>query len=272
MIKAIDTSGNESLAAATIVTNLGDPLVANVIDTIDLRAAGFPGVFDGQLSAGDLVALTTNSIWSPNSGVPLWSADDTSPMWDLIYYQALIYRTTITLNSSHIGAQMTIAHTLSGTAARIDYRRPAGGSALMYGDAGTLMWSNDDDAPLRLNAPGWQPWPGTITAEIGDYEIRVSTAFSRTRGRIAALAVNIDVPDITEHLHNVNILGVGTRLPFTKTYHSIRAVHLTLQDNASSAVTARVMDKNASLGPLVKCFDVVNAATTGQVDAIIQGF
>src|SRR6185436_8401427 len=49
MVKAVDSSttanpeGNESQNAAYIVTDLGDPIVANVVETFDLKAAGFIG-------------------------------------------------------------------------------------------------------------------------------------------------------------------------------------------------------------------------------------
>jgi hypothetical protein len=115
------------------------------------------------------------------------------------------------------------------------------------------------------------PWPGSITTEAGEYQIRVKTAFGRTRGRIDALAVSWDVPDITEYLDDVSILTAGTRLPITKAFHTIRAVNLTLQDDGGTARTARVLDKTIT-GPLIKCFDGSNAATGGRVDAIIQGF
>lgn len=42
MVKAIDTSGNESNAPATIYAQLGDVIVDNLVLTYDVKAAGFP--------------------------------------------------------------------------------------------------------------------------------------------------------------------------------------------------------------------------------------
>lgn len=272
LIKAVDTCGNESLNPAAVVVNLGDPLIDNIITTRDLKAEGFPGqIGGGAVSAGSLLADTTGSIWNPNDAALLWSANDASPMWDLIYYKALTYRTTVTVAAAEVGSQMTIAKTLSGDAYKLEYRRPVGDVAPMWGATDTVMWSGDDNAPMRINAPGWMPWPGAITAEAGDYEIRVHTAFGGTRGRIDALSVNFDVPDITEYLHGISIAALGTRLAPAKSYHAIRAVHLTLQDDGGTARTARVMDKSLA-GPLINCFDSSSAAATGHVDAIIQGY
>lgn len=273
LIKSVDTSGNESLDPALIAINLGDPVVNNIITTIDLHGTGFPGEIAGAtVSGGDLLADSTTSIWNPNDAVRFWSADAADDMWDLTYYTALTYLTTITASAGEAGAQMTIARTIDGDAWQLDYRRPAGDAALMWGDAGALMWSGDDAAPFRGNAPGYMPWPGAITAEAGDYEIRVRTAFGHTQGRIDALAVNFDVPDIIEYLNDIAIAAPGTRLPITQTYHAITGVHLTLQDDGGTALTARVMDKDETLGPLINTFDATNAATTGNVDAIIQGY
>ena len=273
LIKSVDTSGNESLDPALIAINLGDPVVNNIITTIDLHGTGFPGEIAGAtVSGGDLLADSTTSIWNPNDAVRFWSADAADDMWDLTYYTALTYLTTITASAGEAGAQMTIARTIDGDAWQLDYRRPVGDAALMWGDAGALMWSGDDAAPFRGNAPGYMPWPGAITAEAGDYEIRVRTAFGHTQGRIDALAVNFDVPDIIEYLNDIAIAAPGTRLPITQTYHAITGVHLTLQDDGGTALTARVMDKDETLGPLINTFDATNAATTGNVDAIIQGY
>lgn len=272
LVKAVDTSGNESLNAARIAVNLGDPIVKNVISSDDLKALGFPGlVSNASISGGNLLANTADSIWNPNPGARMWSVDS-DPMWNLTFWKALTYRATITISAGEENAQMTIDRIIDGDSWRLDYRRPVGDSATMWGDAATLMWSGDDAAPMRNNAPGYLPWPGAITTELGDYEIRVRTAYGRTRGRIDALTVNIDVEDIVEYLNDIAIAAAGTRLPITETYHVIRGVNLTLQDDGGSARTTRWIDKNTALGPLIKAFDSTNTATTGHVDVIIQGY
>src|SRR5574343_1615849 len=110
------------------------------------------------------------------------------------------------------------------------------------------------------------PWLGGITAETGEYEIRVRTNLSRTQGQIRNLIVNFDVPDIMETVDDKAISASGTRLPLTKSYYAILNVNLTVQDDGGSARTARVMDKSTS-GPLVKCFDINGNPTAGKVDA-----
>jgi hypothetical protein len=271
MVKAIDTSGNESPETANIVTDLGQPIIANIVDTIDLQGTGFPGLIGGAtISGGILLANSTSSIWAPNDTAPFWSGD-ANDMWNLTYYQAMIYEGTSTVGATEAGAQMTIDYDIDGLGARIEYRRPAGDAAAMWGTDSEWTWA-DDAAPFRANGPGWRPWPGALAAEVGDYDIRVRADFGRSRGRIDVLAVNLDMPDIVEYIDDANIAGAGTRLTLARTYRVIRNVNLTLQDDGGVAASARVIDKNAALGPLINCFTTAGGATTGRVDAIIQGY
>ena len=50
------------------------------------------------------------------------------------------------------------------------------------------------------------------------------------------------------------------------------ASNLTLQDDAYNATHAIVVDKNASTGPLIRCYDKDGNADNCTVDAIIQGY
>lgn len=271
MIKAVDTSGNESAAPAYLTINLGDPVVDNVIATRNMEFLGFPGkIGAGTVTGGDLVANSTESIWNPNFNTPFWSTDG-DDMWDLTYYAAMTYRAPVTIAAAESGSKMTITQDIAAESWSIDYRKGAADGQSMWGATATLMWSGDDYAPMRNNAPGYMPWLGGITAETGDYEIRVRTNFSHTQGRIRNLIVNLDVPDIMETVDDKAISASGTRLPLTKSYYAILNVNLTVQDDGGSARTARVMDKSTS-GPLVKCFDINGNPTAGKVDATIQGY
>lgn len=271
MIKAVDTSGNESLDFASIFTNLGQPIVANIVDVFNLQASNFPGVIaGGAVSAGSLLANSTDSIWSPDDTAPMWS-DDADAMWDLTYYAALTYVASITVGGTEAGAQMTIDYSMKGLGAALEYRHPTGDAAPFWSTDSAPMWT-DDAAPFRTNAGGWLPWPGALAAQAGEYQFRIRTGFGRTRGRVDALAINLDVPDIVEYLDDINISAGGTRLPLTNTYRVIRNVNLTLQADGGSAAGIKVIDKSAALGPLVNCTTTAGSATSGRVDAIIKGY
>lgn len=272
LIKAVDTSGNESQNVAAIVTDLGDPLVANVIVTHDFHALGFPGTItagtvDG--GSGDLIADADASpmMWSA-AAAAMWVVDETTVMWDGTTYAAMGYIDGYTVDAADAGAQLTLAHAVAGDSFAIDYRRV--GLAPMWSAEPDPMWT--DDTALMWIVEEWRPWPGAIAAEPITYEWRVSTAAGVTRGRISVLAAQLDVPDILEYFDDVTVGIGGSRLALTNTYRAIKNVSLTLQHDGGSARTVRTMDKNASLGPLVQCFDSAGAGTAGKIDAVLQGY
>ena len=272
LIKAVDTSGNESQNVAAIVTDLGDPLVANVIVTHDFHALGFPGTKTAgtvEGGSGDLIANADASpmMWSTDAAA-MWAVDETTLMWSGATYAAMSYIDGYTVAAADAGAQLTLTHTVAGDSFAVDYRRT--GMAPMWSAEPDPMWT--DDAALMWISEDWRPWPGAIAAEPITYEWRVSTAAGVTRGRISVLSAQLDVPDILEYFDDVTVGSGGSRLTLTKTYRAIKNVSLTLQHDGGSARTVRTMDKNASLGPLVQCFDSAGTGTAGKIDAVLQGY
>ena len=66
MVKAFDTSGNESANAVTLVKDLGDPSTANVIAQIDYEADAYPGKLTDcavDVGTGDLFADEEASLF-----------------------------------------------------------------------------------------------------------------------------------------------------------------------------------------------------------------
>ena len=272
LIKAVDTSGNESTNPSAIVTDLGDPLVANVIVTYDYHAAGFIGEKTGgtvEAGSGDLIADADASakMWA-NDLANMWSVDETMLMWAGTTYGEMTYIDSYTVAAADAGAQLTLANAIAAGSFTIDYRRS--GTANMWTSEPAPMWS--DDAALMWASEEWRPWPGAVAAEPITYEWRVRTAAGATRGRISALAAQLDVPDIVEYFDDASIASGGTRLALTNTYRAIKNVSLTLQDDGGAARTVKTMDKNASLGPLIQCFNSAGSGTTGKIDAVLQGF
>jgi hypothetical protein len=49
-------------------------------------------------------------------------------------------------------------------------------------------------------------------------------------------------------------------------------VQITLQSDGGTAVLVHIVDKNATLGPLIRCLNSAGAQVTGKVDAVIQGY
>ncbi|MCC7494195.1 MAG: hypothetical protein IT204_17685, partial [Fimbriimonadaceae bacterium] len=124
LIKAVDTSGNESASAARIVTSLGDPPIAGTeAALVDFRFLGFPGAITGaSVVAGDLVADSDPSAL-------MWMSD-AAPMWgeagaDMFAgggYLPMAYQDEIAFTDPPPGARVLLRHTIEGEGADIAYR------------------------------------------------------------------------------------------------------------------------------------------------------
>lgn len=273
LIKAVDTTGNESKNVAVIVTNLGDPIVDNVLFSYDVHADGFPGALTGcavEGGSGDLVSDIDSSplMWADDS-YNFWDLEETNPTWDVSTYFATSYEFSCEMVEGWVGAKVSLSTTHTSSAIGISYRK--NGLSDMWSTEGDPMWDSDSDVMWTLD--DWLPWPGYITAEVGMYEWKLDTPASSDEHRMSALSVIIDVPDIIESFEDLSVIFGGTRLPITKTYRQIKNVSVTLQyEGGGTAVSAVVMDKNASLGPLINCIDSSLNSVAGSIDATIQGF
>ena len=300
MVKAVDTSGNESVNAAVVVTDLGDRIVDNVLVDYDLRAAGFPGtIAAGTISGGDLVGASGAVYWSSNSRAPFWPP--AQPLfWPADVYGNVDYSWTYTPALDLVGSTLSIASTIAGSPWAITYRE-AGSSAFYDATDGDLYWSDEgstfDDVLLEDNVSQWlmednvtpismetplggvfwlpvdyQPWPGAIgSVRRVTYEFRLTVSGGAVQPDVSALRMIFDVPDVMETLGDVAVLAAGTRLPLTKTFRAITAVNLTVQAGPNAAVTARIEDKSL-IGPLVTARNAAGTAVDASIDAIVQGY
>lgn len=273
MAKAVDVAGNESLEPALLVIELGNPLLANVILTRDWSGLGFPGaIVNGSIEPGtaDLIAEDVGTLfWAGSPGAPVWTADPGGAFWTADYRE-MTFTATLVPTEEEVPSRLTLAADVTGGVWEILYRVPQP-MPFWTGDS-NAFWTGDAN-PMWSEATGtFVPWPGEIDDLARQpYEIRVRTGAGPVQGRISTLRAILDVPDERETIEDLIIGGAGTRAPLSKTYRSIRAVHLTLQEDGGNAVTAKSLDKSATLGPLIACFDAALAQTGGLVDVTIEG-
>lgn len=271
MIKAVDTSGNESENAAYIVVNLGDPDIANIVETFDRQAGSWPGILTGGAINGsnELEANIETLMWDVSEESGMWAADSSHLMWAVTTYSQMTYEDQIEVSAALAGSRMIIERDVEGDPWSIYYR--SNGPALMWSvDPTALMWTSEADA--MWNIPSYQPWPGEIIAENTTYDFLITTGHGPTQGKVNAFSIVIDAPDMDEILDDVAISALGTRLPITKPFTVIKNIQLTVQNNGGSAVTARYLDKDVELGPLVECLSAAGSAVSGVTDARIKGY
>lgn len=268
LVKAVDTSGNESLSAATFFVDYGALQFQNVAELVDLKDAGFPGAFvNGSVIGGDAVANSDTLFWK-SDGLPFWTID-ASIMWPGTY-KDMQYTCTLTPPLPWLGGILFVDMILTASSSRVDYAQDSG--ALFWGDASSPMWTGDGVLFWSGVPSAFAPWPGQLTGYTRQtYQIRITTMGGNIQGRIGELQAIFDMPDLEETLLNVAIALDGTtRLPVTKPFAAITIVSPSPIDDGSVA-RVRVLDKEA-VGPLVLAVDAAGIPVDGFSDFIVKGY
>ena len=270
LMKAVDQSGRESATAAFIILALGDALSANVVRTLDRRAAGWPGTLTGGAieTEGHIAASSSAAAWSGDDMAPAWSGDLDAPAWEGAF-AAMTYLDAIVPELADLPCDLLVSIEASGEPWRLEYR--TGGAAAAWSENAAPAWTGNNSAPAWAPLDAWRPWPGRLPVSRQSYELRVTTGAGTTRGRVDQLRFELDVEDRVERLDDVAIAPGGTRLPITPgAFRFITNVQMTLQDIGTGAVTIRTLDKDIS-GPLVAAYDLNGDNVTAEIDALVQG-
>jgi hypothetical protein len=272
-IVAVDAAGLESIETSWIVTDLGDPFVANVVEEIDFKALGFPGMFSGgTISVGNLVANTETLFYAADDAVPVYTSDSavfyTVPTYSLMTYETEQF----SASAIFTGSQMTLAVTLEGLPAMIEFRAVDTGP--FYSSSNMdLVYTADADPFYEAQPSPYVTWPGSYTISPGLFQFRITTARSSVQGKITQLKAIIDAPDMEEFFNDFHVGIGGTRLPITKPFTAIKNIQVTLQSDGGTAEGARWVDKQISpTGPLIATYNAANSAVAGIVDARVKGY
>jgi hypothetical protein len=142
MGKAVDTSGNESVNAATILTNLGDAPVANVVETHSFHPT-FAGTLDScSVSGGQLVAGAADTFFGDDSQSLYGATSSDSFYKPAAGYRQMVYTTDVmTVSSALTGSKITIDIDTQGTDVKIEYAVSGEGS--FYGADSEPFYGDD---------------------------------------------------------------------------------------------------------------------------------
>jgi hypothetical protein len=274
LIKAVDTSGIESANAASVTIDLGDLVVANVVVT-QAEGPAWAGSLSGGTDTGtDLEAdlLSSPPFWGADAALH-WAADGDT-YWLANTYDSLVYVATYTPTTDILGDGVLKIETTVTGGYTLDYRISTSGA--FWGAGGATFWGLDAADFWDADTIGeWSPFPGQLgpfesTADA--YQFRLTTQGGATQGVVAQFDILIDVPDLVEVFDDIVVAATSTRLPITKTYRAIKAVNVTVQTDGNGGVTARIIDKDATLGPDIEVLNASGTAVIGLVDAVIQGY
>jgi len=285
LIKAVDTSGNESVNPAYIITDLGDAALANVLVTFDLDALGYPGtITGGSISGGNIVATGLDSFYGPDND-SFYHSDtgggsaigDNYPFYDPASWGELVYTTLGYVPPTILtGSNATLLLTTEGAATTtIEYRIIGPGSffgldsSSFYGSSNSGSFYGPDNDPTYADATPWAPWPGQIPATADVYQFRVTLTPSTVQPKITYMAFVIDAPDIEEQVNDLPISASGTTIPLTSNFTKVVNIQATLQANLSGGETVEI-DK---ISRLVKVYNSSHVAVSGAtVDLTVKGY
>lgn len=203
MVKAVDTSGNESENAATLVKDIGAPEEVNIVTTTDLDATSYPGIkLNGRVTGSTLAADGTSYFWGEDD--ELFWGDDGDLFWDGDYYQ-MVYICDLTPVAADLPSRLWFDYTTSGLA------------SIRFRFATEVETDDFNRASLGSD------W--TQTAGSGTWDILSSTLLRvQTTGTDERLAYKTDIPENTEAFVQMTVAsadGTGLRLcGSTYTYHS----------------------------------------------------
>jgi len=247
MGKAIDTTGNVSVNAVSVITDLGDPLIGNVVATEDFDPT-YPGTLVGcTVSGGNVVADALDSFYGTDS--QSFYGADADPFYEASAFSEMSYTTAeITPASVLVGSKMTLDLITEGETVLVQYK---------------LVGATPED---------WTTWPGQLMTTGDTYQFRVTIGAGPVQGKITFMQLIIDAPDIVETVSDLTIAATPTAIPYTSAFTVISVVNATLQANASAAVTVEV-DKTTNLAPTIKAYNVAHTAVAGaKADIILQGY
>jgi hypothetical protein len=263
LVKAVDTTGNESETAAFAVYVFPEAPVSNVLLSYPQHPAFLGTLTNCTLVSGELRAVALDDFYSPPDA-PMYLPSEEA-MYLPSQYAEMVYE--FLLQPAEAGT-LLLQTTIAG-AYRIEYASED--SARMYEPPSDPMYLPLDD-PFYGTPSAFQLWPGALAVD-GDMavRIRVTVAGGADQGVISAITALIDVPDLVETLPAVSVASGGTRLPIAQTYNAIKTVALTVY-SGGSGVSARIVDKNPTLGPLVQIINTSGVGVAGTLDAVIQGY
>lgn len=269
MIFAVDIYGNESAAPATVITQLGDATTANVLQTTDYKAAGWPGTITGNasVSGGNIVATNAAGVFGP-AMTSAFGAVASAAAFES-NYAGISYTTPAFVPSS--AGRLTLLHTVVAEQYQINYR--PSNPAPAFATSGTqAAFPQGSSAAAFAAKPGWLVWPGAIQAATQPYEFQAVCGVGNVQQQVTRLTAQVDVPDINLKLPNVAIAAGGTRLTgAVGKFTAITTAQLTLYSNGI-VMDAQIIDKSPTLGPLVICYDKNVSSVAGTIEANLQGY
>ena len=241
MIKAVNTSGNESRNYASVLVNFAEPLEDNVLYKVNFADNKWANVetTGDVLEDGYMHAKQSNAFWkTPQDS--FWG-NPNNPFWGEVSYTEFELVASVTALA---GGNCYFTYDIEGPA-NIMYR--------------------------ILNKDGlWKPYATKFKVEAGDsVEIKFTSLAGAEETVLRSLMAVIDVPDRQENFENIVVPVGGLELPIkTPNYHTT-AVRL----NSMQLVDGQAGLLEFTVAPcVVRILNGVGEPLEATVDLTWQGF
>lgn len=260
LIRAEDVYGNQSALPAQITVGLGDRAPVNVVVSWP-QAPAWAGELSGcEIADGKLKALSGGYLTGNPDVVALTgdpNAAEIQADWQDVQYDFVV-------DTTGKSGELVVNRAGSDGLA-LEYSTTSSRAAVT-GNPDAWALKGDPDASEIDGRTEYQRWPGGVDCG-GMVWLRAKCPGGADQGEIASLTPVVDVPDIEEIVEDVDISTAGTRLVLTKDFTAIKAVVPGIQDNGLSTTGIRIVDKDATLGPLLQAL-----GANARIDARVIGY
>jgi hypothetical protein len=268
LVKAVDTSGNESATARAAAVPLLSTLAGNTFTSWP-QAPGFAGaITGGAVSGGVLQAADSGDLFWPATNAALfWGADNTANFWPAQTWLQMVYECSLTTPRA---GTLAIQSTITGSHV-VEVQR----------DDQTTFWGNDANAFWGDNAasfwpaftPVWQAWPGALGVAIAEpVRLRVTVNGGATRGQITAFTPFLDVPTLRFPFQQFAVGAGGTRVALPTGWTQVRGVTGTVVNTGGAGVTLTQEDFAVTPGPLIAVRNASGVLVAGVANGEVIGF
>ena len=281
MLRPKDRTGWHSDDMAIVTVNLGDPLVSNVVERIDIGQFNYPGALvnanrEQHTSTLRYPPPTADAMYEPpldddfydgSNGARLVQIDPTT---DAFYS----YPLTVTAGGAGIlvytTADATYQWFIKRDSSALTLRYPDPTDQAMYdGPMSGLFHVN----PLMPAGADFHPLADFERLDAGTYTLAVQ--FKSVDGIKPAVIYDVDVvldvPDRVETFEDLLVPAAGLRVKINPPMRFLRAVNLSLQAApGATAVRVEVSGKSGS-GFDLRAYDAAGAPAVALVDAVAQG-
>lgn len=265
LIKAFDTSGNESAQPRSLITQVSDALTSNIVFSQD-EHPDFSGTKTYcEVNADVLETVDLESFFYPE-GDGAFEPGYESAFGGATYTEGIYEWQFVT----PFDGTVLLQHQIEADKFKIEYQ--IGDQTLAFFPEGDLAFAPSDETFFGT-ASGWQIWPGALT--IGGQQpvnFRLTLGGGDMQARVVALTTILDVPDVIEDFNDFVVAPGGSRLPLAKQYREILNVKLTLQADGGTGRGVQFLDKDAINGPLVQVINSSGTSVAGMLDATVQGY